>query len=317
MDSNQNNKEKKRKNNFPVDITRREILNQEQPVVDAVPITIDPDAPESNINPEILQQYDQAKEPSAEVVKLRNYKKRQMQEFTDQYSINRIIPSGWSTFLNIINTILLTIALIIAFLIAFGLILGYKIGIVPSDSMEPRIHVGALVIISPLDNVNQINVGDVLSYTKAETKVNEDGETVTVYTKYIHEVYSVDASSDAIVMVGANPSYDGRDLIHFSAVEGRMILNIPYAGYVIAFVRDNVFLVVSIFLVLIIGLMLARALIDHKHTTQEISQFLEKKAEYERMAKDKLEEQKKKEEQQKLDELIRTNNSTKSSASNS
>ena len=61
MDLNQNNKEKKRKNNFPVDITRREILNQEQPVVDAVPITIDPDAPEPNINPEILQQYDQAR----------------------------------------------------------------------------------------------------------------------------------------------------------------------------------------------------------------------------------------------------------------
>ena len=299
MDSNSKNKEKKRKNNFPVDVTRREIINQEQPVIDAVPIAIDPDAPDPNLNPDIMQQYDQAKEPSAEVVKLRNFKKRQMQEFTDHYTINRIIPSGWSTFLNVVNTIILTIALIIAFLVAFGLILGYKIGIVPSDSMEPRIHVGSLVVVAPLDRIEQIRPGDVLSYTKAE---GVDAEGNTIYRKYIHEVESV--GGGAIVMVGANPNYTSRDIIHFSAVEGRMILNIPYLGYVIAFIRENVILVVSIFIVLIIGLLLARAIIDHKNTTQEIEQFLAKKAEYEKLANSRLEAQKKKEEQKELDELM-------------
>ena len=312
MDSNTLNKEKKRKNSFPVDITRREIINQEQPVIDSVEITIDPNAPETVIKPEIMQQYDQAKEPSPEVVKLRNYKKRQMQEFTSEYTISRILPSGWSTFLNVINTIILTIALIIAFLVAFGLILGYKIGIVPSDSMEPRIHVGSLVVIAPLNNIDEIRIGDVLSYYKADS-VDTDGN--TVYKKYIHEVQSV--GGGAITMVGANPDYVDRDIISFDAVEGRMILNIPYLGYVIAFVQANAILVISIFVVLIIALMLARALIDHRHSTQEITQFLSKKAEYERVAKEKLEAQRKIDEQKQFNEIISQTKIPKDNAPNS
>ena len=205
-----------------------------------------------------------------------------------------------------------TFKYLFAFLVAFGLILGYKIGIVPSDSMEPRIHVGSLVVIAPLNNIDEIRIGDVLSYYKADS-VDTDGN--TVYKKYIHEVQSV--GGGAITMVGANPDYVDRDIISFDAVEGRMILNIPYLGYVIAFVQANAILVISIFVVLIIALMLARALIDHRHSTQEITQFLSKKAEYERVAKEKLEAQRKIDEQKQFNEIISQTKIPKDNAPNS
>ncbi len=274
MDFDKNKKEQKQVEFYQPDETRKEIIRAEQPKDDSVEILYDPKAPElKGKNPAIMDQYNQASEPSNETVKLRNYKRRQMNEFTDNYLFSQVVPSRAVTIINVINTFLLTIVLIIAFTMALGLIVGLRIGLVPTDSMKDQISVGSLVVLQPVNDIKDIQIGDVLSYSYGSVD-------------YIHKVKSV--AGGVIVMVGANsddPKYqDLKHIIDFSSVHGRMVLSIPYLGYVIMFVQDYFVVVLAVFICLLIGLLLSRAILEKKHNDEDFREFLEKKTEYEREA---------------------------------
>ena len=300
MEKNMENKEGE-KSLTPAQIehrTRAEIINQEQPEYDDVEISNNPNAPKSILNPAIMEQYDQAKEPSDEQIKLRDYKQRQMEEFTNNYSISQVIPSGWTTFFNVINTIFLTLALIIAFFVAFGLLFGLRIGLVPTTSMEPTIPAGSLVVLRPVDSIDNINRGDIISYQKGSNS-------------YIHRVETITPASEnseaLIVVVGDNPETAGQaDYVPFRMVEGKMVLSIPVLGYVFMFIKDNIILTVAIILTLIIAMLLIRSVVERKHAKQEIERFLTLKAEYEQEAERKYMEQKRKEDEKAFKEIMRT-----------
>lgn len=274
MDFDKNEKEQKQVDFYQPDRTRKELIRAEQPKDDSIEILYDPKAPDlKGKNPVILDQYNQASEPSSETVKLRNYKRRQMNEFTDNYLFSQVVPSRAVTIINVVNTFLLTIVLIIAFTMALGLIVGLRIGLVPTDSMKDEISVGSMVVLQPVNDIKDIRIGDVLSYSYGSVD-------------YIHKVKSV--AGGVIVMVGANsddPRYqDLKHIIDFSSVHGRMVLSIPYLGYVIMFVQQYFVVVLSVFICLLIGLLLSRAILEKKHNDEDFREFLEKKTEYEREA---------------------------------
>lgn len=276
------------------DPTRREMIDAEQPHHEPAEILFDPKIPRPvGKRPEIMDQYDQASEPSSETLKLRNYKRRQMNEFTDNYLFSQVIPSRAVTVINVINTFLLSIVLIVAFMVALGLVVGLRIGLVPTDSMKDEISVGSLVILQPVADIKDIRVGDVLSYSYGSNN-------------YIHKVKSV--GGGIIVMVGANsedPKYDElQHIIDFASVQGRMIVCIPYLGYVVMFVQQYFVVVLAVFICLLIGLLLSRALLEKKHNDQEFKEFLQKKTTYEREAEQRARDAKQKEEQKRLDELL-------------
>lgn len=304
MDYNNNNGEKPLTPNELEHQSRSIMLEQEQPVVDDVEMVNNPNAPKSIINPEIQEQYDQAKEPSEEMIKLREYKQRQMEEFTNNYSISQVIPSGWTTFFNVVNTIFLTLALIIAFFVAFGLLFGLRIGIVPTASMEPNIPVGSLVIIKPLSSVDEVHISDILSYKLKE------GDSVS----YIHRVTKIGAKEgengkDTLIeLKGDNVELtQGQShTISFRLVEGKMVMSIPLLGYVIAFIKDNIFLTIAVFATLIIAMFLIRSVVERKHARMEIDRFLTLKAEFEEEAERKYLEQKKKQENKEFEKIMKT-----------
>ncbi len=281
--------------------TRAELINQEQPVYDDVDILYNPNAPQSILKPEIMEQYDQAKEPSKEQIKLREYKQRQMEEFTNNYSISQVIPSGWTTFFNVVNTIFLTLALVVAFFVAFGLLFGLRIGLVPTTSMEPTIPAGSLVILRPVDGLENIHLDDIISYQKG----NES---------YIHRVVDISpASSDSealIVVKGDNPDEPGTDYVPLRMVEGKMVLSIPVLGTVFLFIKNNLILTIAIILTIIIAMLLIRSIVERKHAKAEIERFLTLKAEYEQEAERRYLEQKRKEDEQAFKEIMRTSYST-------
>ncbi len=296
MDFDKKNEEQQHQQSYQPDPTRREFIRAEQPKNDAIEILYDPhvSAPQGK-NKSIMDQYDQASEPSSDTLKLRNYKRRQMNEFTDNYLFSQVIPSRAVTIINVINTFLLSVVLIVAFVVALGLLVGLRIGLVPTDSMKDEISVGSMVIIQPLNSIDEVRIGDILSYTMGNTG-------------YIHKVRSV--GGDAIVMVGSNkddPKYDDehlRHIIRFDAVQGRMVMSIPIIGYVIMFVQDYFIIVLSLFLTLLIGLLLSRALIEKKHNDEEFKAFLDKKTEYEREAIEREQLEKKREQQIAFDNLM-------------
>lgn len=278
--------------------TRAEIINQEQPVIDDVEIVNNPNAPQSILKPEIQEQYDQAKEPSEELLKMRDYKQRQMEEFTNNYSISQVIPSGWTTFFNVINTIFLTLALIIAFLVAFGLIFGLRIGIVPTKSMEPTISQWSMVIVRPVSGLDEIQVGDIICYKKDKMS-------------YVHRVsgFTPGETDDdvRIIAKGDNPDTNGAyDLVPIRMVEGKLALSIPGLGAFIWFIKDNIFLTIAIVLTVLIAVLLLRSIVERKHAKEEIEIFLTKKAEFERESERKYLEMKKAQENKEFEKIMRT-----------
>ncbi len=291
-----NKKKEQRQVEDGENLTRTEMLNAEQPRSDAVEVLYDPKtpAPQGKMQ-SIMEQYDQACEPSGEMLKLRNYKRRQMNEFTDNYLFSQVIPSRAVTVINVINTFLLSIVLIVAFMVALGLLVGLRIGLVPTDSMKDEISVGSMVITQPVASIEDIKVGDILSYSHGANN-------------YIHKVRSV--GSDVIIMVGSNsddPRYNDQNLCHvikFEAVQGKMIVAIPFVGYVIMFVQSNFILVLAVFICVLIGLLLSRALIEKKHNDQEFKEFLDKKTEYERLAVEQAQLAKQKEEKIRFENML-------------
>lgn len=296
MDLDENIKEQKYFSDFKLDTTRKEFIRAEQPKADAIEILFDPKNPDPlGKNQAIMDQHDQASEPSNETLKLRNFKRRQMNEFTDNYLFSQVVPSRIVTVINVINTFLLAIILAIAFVMVLGLISGLRIGAVPSPSMKDVLSVGSMVVLEPLDSIDDIKIGDILSYSYGNSADD-----------FIHMVKSI--GGGVICMVGCNKDAPDNDIakhyIEFSNVKGRMIFSIPYLGYVILFVKKYFVVVLAVLVSLILGLLLSRAIAEKKDNDRDFKEFLEKKTEYEREAARKEREEREKEAEIRFNNLM-------------
>ena len=103
---------------------------------------------------------------------------------------------------------------------------GPKLMVVLSGSMEPAIHTGSVVIVKP---AGQYKVGDVITFGK-----NTRTEVPTT-----HRVVS-DRIQDGVRMLqtqgDANNSPDVKEISE-SEVIGKVLVSVPFAGYVIDFVK--------------------------------------------------------------------------------
>ena len=283
--------------------TRQELINQEQPSFDSVSYSYDPDAPKSSLNKNVMLQYDQAIETRQQSSKLRNYKKRQIGEYTSNFSINQVAPSPIVTVINVVLTTLLTLILIISFFFVFGVIFGFKVSTVPADNMEPEIKQGSMLIIKPMDRISQLRVGDVLCYVKESEDSSESSEqTGSGYVDCVNRVK--DIAGGIITMVSDNDMYDTKDYINFKSVTGLVIMAIPYGGYVLNFVKENLIIVASSLAALIVVLLLVKILIERRRMKEQIVEFVGQKREFEqRMTRESLEQQKINEERE-LEDIL-------------
>jgi signal peptidase len=126
-----------------------------------------------------------------------------------------------------INLLFYTIVFSVAFLLLatrFDLIGGLDFLIVRSGSMQPAIKTGALVVVKPA----QVYLpGDVITFRVGE------GKTITHRVK---EVLIENGKINYITKGDANKGEDP-DLVKPEQVQGKVILNIPRAGYMIETVR--------------------------------------------------------------------------------
>ena len=104
-----------------------------------------------------------------------------------------------------------------------------KVKIVKSGSMEPAIKTGSIVVVKP---ASAYVIGDIITFgqdtrtriptTHRITAMRDDGSTVTYTVKG-------DANEEA------DP-----DIVSKDSVLGRVILSIPYAGYILDFARHPI-----------------------------------------------------------------------------
>lgn len=106
---------------------------------------------------------------------------------------------------------------------------GIEIKIVKSGSMEPAIHTGSIVLIKPSSDYR---AGDVITF-------GEDSRTEIPTTHRIVSVRNDIGSTFYTTKGDANEEADPGET-HASKVIGKVLLTVPYAGYVLDFARQPV-----------------------------------------------------------------------------
>jgi len=131
----------------------------------------------------------------------------------------------------IVRRVLDAVLIALIFVVLFGVILGKVVPltgrqtiIIGGESMEPAIHIGSAIIVAPVTAAD-LQVGDVVSLRA--------GDENALFTHRIVEVVDRPDGRWIRTKGDANDRPDPT-LVHASAVEGRVQLAIPFAGYLIA-----------------------------------------------------------------------------------
>src|SRR3990167_5952476 len=111
----------------------------------------------------------------------------------------------------------------------------YQIKIVKSGSMEPSIRVGSIVVIKPSSNYT---VGDVITFGK-DTKTD---------IPTTHRIVSSRAQDGVILFTTKGDTNEDKDTneIRQSDVNGRVLFDVPYFGYIIDLARKPLGFIVLI-----------------------------------------------------------------------
>jgi len=128
------------------------------------------------------------------------------------------------------------IAIIVLLLVALFPIKGnYQIKIVKSGSMEPSIKTGSIVVIKPSSNYT---VGDVVTFGK-DTKTD---------IPTTHRIVSSRAQDGVILFTTKGDTNEDKDTneIRQSDVNGRVLFDVPYFGYIIDLARKPLGFIVLI-----------------------------------------------------------------------
>ncbi|MCL2463329.1 MAG: signal peptidase I [Defluviitaleaceae bacterium] len=127
---------------------------------------------------------------------------------------------------NLIATVILVGVIVMAGGMAVLSALGYKPMGVLSGSMEPKYHVGSLVVVNTNVTVDAIVPGDVITFNYS------DGTVVT------HRVVSIDSENSTFQTKGdANDTVDF-DPVPFSAFVGKAVFDIPVLGRILINLRE-------------------------------------------------------------------------------
>lgn len=294
-----NNKKKKQSNDSSIVAKRKYIIDEEQPQIDNIDVTFDPNTPKSVLKNSMQREAATSMNLSKNTIKMRRFKVDQMEDFANEYSISQTEPSVWSSILNIFNVVLITIALAIAFLVAFGLLFGLRVCAVVTNSMEPTINQGDLVIVKPIDP-EDIQIGDILSYVK------QDGVT------YIHrvsemEINTTDPSQTILLMSGDNVDEwgDRVDRVGAFTVQGIYVIALPGMGNFLLWVRTNWILTIAIVVTIVIFLALLKHFVDKAHNKKVMAEYLAQRRVLDKRQERKFRAYKRQKEAEDFDELLK------------
>ena len=118
-------------------------------------------------------------------------------------------------------------------------ILGYKAYIVNTNSMEPTIKVGDIVIIKKV-KAEKLNQGDVITFT-------QEGEVIT------HRITKIETEekSTQYVTKGDNNNAEDTLKIKYEDIIGKEILTIPQLGKAMQLLDSKIILLIIILIILI------------------------------------------------------------------
>jgi len=100
---------------------------------------------------------------------------------------------------------------------------GYSSSIIMSGSMDPAVPVGSVVVVNRV-NPDRVKVGDIIVFQKSDTKT-------------IHRVVEKIVENDSYCFKTKGDANEDPDpgLVQPEQVQGSLLLNIPYYGYLLYF----------------------------------------------------------------------------------
>ena len=116
---------------------------------------------------------------------------------------------------------------------------GYKAYIITSDSMEPKISVGDIIIVKKL-NEDEIETNDIITFYD-ENKITT------------HRVVNIDSSNGykEYKTKGDNNNIDDDKSVLFKNIIGEVIIVIPLLGNIILFMKNQVIVLITILIILL------------------------------------------------------------------
>lgn len=133
------------------------------------------------------------------------------------------------------SSLLVALAVLLALAIAGPRLLGYKAYSVLSGSMEPAYAVGSLIYVQPA-KAEAIRVGDPITFSSGNSQI-----AVT------HRVVRIDAERRYFFTKGDANGNEDANPVAFAQLIGRPAMQLPYLGYIVAWVVTSRGKTVAIF----------------------------------------------------------------------
>ena len=132
------------------EIQKRGFIKDEQEKLDTVSVVYDPNAPKRKLNRVVVEENIATSDITKSSFKMRDYKQKLYQEFMNDCTLAQIGTSPWSTFLNVLNVIIVSLVLLVSVSLSIGMLAGLRPDVVVTNSMEPNIPVNSIVIVAPV-----------------------------------------------------------------------------------------------------------------------------------------------------------------------
>ena len=121
---------------------------------------------------------------------------------------------------------------------------GYKAYNITTNSMEPSINIGdIIIIIKNVKNEDTLKTGDVISFRK-----NDE-----IVTHRIIDIIETNGEKRYITK-GDNNNIPDLEKLSFSQIEGIKVISIPYLGRIVEFLENQIIFLILILIILIIYL---------------------------------------------------------------
>lgn len=145
----------------------------------------------------------------------------------------------WKTVLKIISNLISTLLFLLLVFTVFAVIsvkasggepsaFGYQLKSVLSGSMEPEIQTGSIIAIKEVDNHEQFEKGDVITFT------TKDGIHIT------HRIVEVQGDGESYITKGDNNNGPDVEPVLAQNVVGQYTgFTIPYVGYIVNFANSK------------------------------------------------------------------------------
>lgn len=146
----------------------------------------------------------------------------------------------------VLSWIMIMLLVVVALSLLLPRVFGCETMAVVSGSMEPGISVGSVVITYPVENSEDLVIGDVITYE------------VDSGTRVTHRITGINKETQEYTTKGDANNSEDPEPVRFAQIVGKMKLSIPLLGYLSIYVKTPlgiaVAAVVSFILILLLFL---------------------------------------------------------------